>query len=291
MATLMDLIMQEYRGATSQSRASNADRLSSAMAQTGMTPTAMPVQQETMSPEEFAYSVANPDRIPRPAAEATGAMRAPSFQRLMQGAAMSQAINPARAAIGEQVLSQAQQNRAARQGTGSIYPFFGEPDILGAPMPAAAAVPPTPSATQAAQATRPQAPVIPATMFGRGDYNDVFNVPYTPAVGGNYNDVFNVPYTQPAAPRQRPLPEVLASRDERTMVPKREPGFFERIFSGTQYQSNSMPVTMPLPMLGAVTPEYINWGDPNRAADFFAADRALMQQNPAMFGLLGGTNG
>jgi hypothetical protein len=150
---------------------------------------------------------------------------------------------------------------------------------------------PTPSATQAAQATRPQAPVIPATMFGRGDYNDVFNVPYTPAVGGNYNDVFNVPYTPPAAPRQRPLPEVLASRDERTVAPRREPGFFERIFGGTQFQSNNMPVTMPLPMLGAVTPEYINWGDPNRAADFFAADRALMQQNPAMFGLLGGTNG
>jgi len=291
MATLMDLIMQEYRGATSQSRASNADRLSSAMAQTGMTPSAMPVQQETMSPEELAYSIANPDRIPRSAAEATGAMRAPSFQRLMQGAAMSQAINPARAAMGEQVLSQAQQNRAVRQGTGSIYPFFGEPDILGAPTTAAAAVPPTPSATQAAEATRPQAPIMPTTMFGRGDYNDVFNVPYTPVVGGNYNDVFNVPYTPPAAPRQRPLPEVLASRDERTVAPRREPGFFERIFGGTQYQSNNMPVTMPLPMLGAVTPEYINWGDPNRAADFFAADRALMQQNPAMFGLLGGTNG
>ena len=71
----------------------------------------------------------------------------------------------------------------------------------------------------------------------------------------------------------------------------REPGFFERIFGGTQFQSNNMPVTIPLPLLGANTPEYINWGDPNRAADFFAADRALMQQNPAMFGLLGGTNG
>jgi len=291
MATLMDLIMQEYRGATSQSRASNADRLSSAMAQTGMTPTALPVQQETMSPEEFAYSVANPDRPTRSQAEMTGQMRAPSFQRSMQAYALSQALNPQRAAVGEQALSEIRRNLEARKGTGSIYPFFGEPDILGAPTTAAAAVAPTPSATQAAQATRPQSPVIPATMFGRGDYNDVFNAPYTPAVGGNYNDVFNVPYTPPAAPRQRPLPEVLASRDERTVAPRREPGFFERIFGGTQYQSNNMPVTMPPPMLGAVTPEYINWGDPNRAADFFAADRALMQQNPAMFGLLGGTNG
>jgi hypothetical protein len=71
----------------------------------------------------------------------------------------------------------------------------------------------------------------------------------------------------------------------------REPGFFERLFQGTDFQSNSMPVTMAMPNIGAVTPEIINYGDPNSAADFFRADRALMQQNPAMFGLLGGANG
>lgn len=149
---------------------------------------------------------------------------------------------------------------------------------------------PTPSVSAAAAAT---APMMPTTMVGRGDYNDVFNVPYV-AQGANYNDVFNAPYTPPAM-RQRPLPEVLASRDERTVAPKREPGFFERIFGGTQYQSNNLPVLLqpqgPMPGTGATIPESINWGDPNRAADFFAADRLLMQQNPAMFGLLGGSNG
>jgi hypothetical protein len=71
----------------------------------------------------------------------------------------------------------------------------------------------------------------------------------------------------------------------------REPGFFERLFQGTDFQSNNMPVTMTLPSTAANPPQYINYGDPNSAADFFRADRALMQQNPAMFGLLGGTNG
>lgn len=157
---------------------------------------------------------------------------------------------------------------------------------------------PTPSASAAAAATAPvqaaSAPMMPSTMVGRGDYNDVFNVPYTPALGANYNDVFNAPYTPPAV-RQRPLPEVLASRDERTVAPKREPGFFERIFGGTQYQSNNLPLLMqpqgPMPVTGAPMPEAINYGDPNNAADFFRADRLLMQQNPAMFGLLGGSNG
>jgi hypothetical protein len=79
----------------------------------------------------------------------------------------------------------------------------------------------------------------------------------------------------------------------------REPGFFERLFGGTQYQSNSLPVNAmpqgPMPETGAPIPSYINWanagGPEGNAADFFAADKLLMQQNPAMFGLLGGTNG
>jgi hypothetical protein len=75
----------------------------------------------------------------------------------------------------------------------------------------------------------------------------------------------------------------------------REPGFFERIFGGTQYQSNNMPVNMmpqgPLAGTGAPMSQYINYGDPNSAADFFRADQAMMQQNPSFFGLLGGSNG
>jgi hypothetical protein len=100
----------------------------------------------------------------------------------------------------------------------------------------------------------------------------------------------NIPVTAPAATPMAsvPLPPRIPGGQTRGI---REPGFFERLFQGTDFQSNSMPVTMAMPNIGAVTPEIINYGDPNSAADFFRADRALMQQNPAMFGLLGGTNG
>jgi hypothetical protein len=78
-------------------------------------------------------------------------------------------------------------------------------------------------------------------------------------------------------------------------APARPQGFFEQLFKGPQYQSNNMPVNaMPQgPMLGtgAPMPSYINYGDPNNAADFFRADALLQQQNPGFFGLLGGGNG
>ena len=117
-----------------------------------------------------------------------------------------------------------------------------------------------------------------------GNYNDVFNAPYTPVLAGQYNDVFNAPYTPPAAP----IPPRIPGGQTRGV---REPGFFERLFQGTDFQSNNMPVTMTLPSTAEAPPQYINFGDAANAADFFRADRALMQQNPAMFGLLGGTNG
>jgi hypothetical protein len=78
-------------------------------------------------------------------------------------------------------------------------------------------------------------------------------------------------------------------------VPNRPQGFFEQLFKGPQYQSNNMPVNAmpqgPMPGTGATMPSYINWGDPNNAADFFRADALLQQQNPGFFGLLGGGNG
>ena len=77
--------------------------------------------------------------------------------------------------------------------------------------------------------------------------------------------------------------------------PQRELGFFEKLFRGQQYQSNNMPVLASpqgaMPGTGATMPSYVNWGDPNSAADFFRADALLQQQNPGFFGLLGGGNG
>jgi hypothetical protein len=78
-------------------------------------------------------------------------------------------------------------------------------------------------------------------------------------------------------------------------APAREQGFFEKLFKGPQFQSNNMPVNAmpqgPMPGTGATMPSYINYGDPNNAADFFRADALLQQQNPGFFGLLGGGNG
>jgi hypothetical protein len=127
---------------------------------------------------------------------------------------------------------------------------------------------------------------LPEVLASRDDRTVV------PMIGGDYNDVFNAPYTPAAVP----LPPRIPGGQTRGV---REPGFFERLFGGTQYQSNSLPVNAmpqgPMPETGAPIPSYINWanagGPEGNAADFFAADKLLMQQNPAMFGLLGGTNG
>ena len=61
--------------------------------------------------------------------------------------------------------------------------------------------------------------------------------------------------------------------------------FMQRLLSGPNYQSNSMPVVMQPqgPMVsGAPLPQQVNWGDPESAADFFRADQAARQ-----LGLLG----
>lgn len=140
----------------------------------------------------------------------------------------------------------------------------------------------------------PSSTILPS--FAQGQASPTLPMSIGSMGGQPMMGAFPPTYTPPQAapvvmPSQRPLPEILASRDERTMVPKREPGFFERLFQGTDFQSNSMPVTMTLPSTAEAPPQYINFGDAANAADFFRADRALMQQNPAMFGLLGGSNG
>ena len=115
-----------------------------------------------------------------------------------------------------------------------------------------------------------------------GDENAIpnpFRAPMRPSSGGsasNFNDENAVP-------------------NPNRGMPARQQGFFEQLFKGPQYQSNNMPVNAmpqgPMPGTGATMPSYINWGDPNNAADFFRADALLQQQNPGFFGLLGGGNG
>jgi len=58
------------------------------------------------------------------------------------------------------------------------------------------------------------------------------------------------------------------------------PGFFSRIFSGEDYQSNAMPVVMAPQgpgMTGAPLPQTVNWGDPENAADYFRAAAAAQR--------------
>jgi hypothetical protein len=55
-------------------------------------------------------------------------------------------------------------------------------------------------------------------------------------------------------------------------APSVRESFMQRLLSGPNYQSNSMPV-MPQ---GAATPQQINWGDPDSAADFVRANQAYM---------------
>jgi hypothetical protein len=132
---------------------------------------------------------------------------------------------------------------------------------------------------------------LPTAQPMGGNYNDVFNVPYTPPQPNPLaNPALNMPVVAGLDTANRPAP--MASS---VTAPARPQGFFEQLFKGPQFQSNNMPVNaMPqgtMPGTGAPMPSYINYGDPNNAADFFRADALLQQQNPGFFGLLGGGNG
>jgi hypothetical protein len=62
-------------------------------------------------------------------------------------------------------------------------------------------------------------------------------------------------------------------------APSVRESFMQRLLSGPNYQSNSMPALMtpqgPTPS-GAAMPQQINWGDPDSAADFVRANQAYM---------------
>lgn len=278
------------------------------------------MRQYQPSAEERAYAEANPDRfagltsaIGRSlvgAGESTGAIRAPSFQRLAQAAAMSQAINPARAEIGNQALSQAASNRAQRDAARGSFvssaPSYGEPEGLERPM----VMPSGPSTPMGQIGSVADQRAAFEKMAGIGAASQPNYFTSMPPLGTPQQQraAFEaLAGIQPSAPSQaNPLAvpgantPVVAGLDAANRpapiagsasVPNRPQGFFEQLFKGPQYQSNNLPVGMTLPSTDANPPKYINWGDPNSAADFFRADALLRQQNPSFFGLLGGNNG
>lgn len=113
-----------------------------------------------------------------------------------------------------------------------------------------------------------------------------------------------MPQMAPAVPQLPPVREVGAAPGMGVPMPPPRPAaasapmqlasaapsvresFMQRLLSGPNYQSNSMPV-MPQ---GATTPQQINFGNPDNPADFVRADRALMglpEEALRVAGLLG----
>lgn len=88
---------------------------------------------------------------------------------------------------------------------------------------------------------------------------------------------YDMPPDVPLPPR-RPA-DVGAPMQLASAAPSVRESFMQRLLSGPNYQSNSMPALMtpqgPTPS-GATMPQQINWGDPESAADFVRANQAYM---------------
>ena len=140
------------------------------------------------------------------------------------------------------------QNRLASAGGFSSYG-------TGAPMPQ----PPM---------SQPPMPVrqMDSTLFGEDVGARPAPMRAMDSTLAGYDMPPNVPRpSAPMAPAGAPMQ--LASA-----APSVRESFMQRLLSGPNYQSNSMPV-MPQ---GATTPQQINWGDPESAADFVRANQAYM---------------
>jgi hypothetical protein len=99
---------------------------------------------------------------------------------------------------------------------------------------------------------------------------------------------YDMPVSFPASP---PLPprrpaNLGAPTQLASAAPSVRESFMQRLLSGQNYQSNSMPVVPQ----GVTTPQQINFGNPDNPADFFRAERALMglpEETLRVAGLLG----
>jgi hypothetical protein len=176
----------------------------------------------------------------------------------------------------------------APTGTSPINPTFNRPmpdDVGMQYRPSMAPQPARPMIDEVGMQYRPAMnPALAPRM------PDEVGFQYRPSMNPLAVPGANTPVVAGLDTANRPAP--MASS---VTAPAREQGFFEKLFKGPQFQSNNMPVNAmpqgPMPGTGATMPSYINYGDPNNAADFFRADALLQQQNPGFFGLLGGGNG
>jgi hypothetical protein len=105
-----------------------------------------------------------------------------------------------------------------------------------------------------------------------GEYNDVFNVPYSPVLSGQYNDVDNVPYTAPrTAPARRAAPAQAPAAPAKSESQPSGGGLFSGLFKDP-YAGMSSAKLMEA-----------SAAKPDDAASFFRADAALRRERPEMF--------
>lgn len=165
-------------------------------------------------------------------------------------------------------------SRGAMMPTGMSHNAFGNMDPinmvksmraqgrLGAMSPAAFNPPPEGVQMFDRPATAPVAPAMTS---------------YPNVLGAQPNAFGNLaPVSVPSAP----APSVAPPMPQPVVRPPAAPGFLSRIFSGEDYQSNSMPVVMAPQgpdMTGAPLPQTVNWGDPENAADYFRAAAAAQR--------------
>jgi hypothetical protein len=109
-------------------------------------------------------------------------------------------------------------------------------------------------------------------------------IPPAPLTFGRFtpNQFGNLAAPSPTMPMAQPDPvaPVPPIQSATSTTAPAAPGIFNRIFSGEDYQSNSMPVVMAPQgpgMTGAPLPQTVNWGDPENAADYFRAAAAAQR--------------
>jgi hypothetical protein len=100
------------------------------------------------------------------------------------------------------------------------------------------------------------------TDYKGGIFTPTYNMQGTPSPADTWANRSNVP-TPPTRPTSGPA---AAS----------QPGFFSRLFSGDNYQSNNQLVAPK----GSKNPTEINWGNSDSNADFFRASQALQKMDP-----------
>jgi hypothetical protein len=255
-----------------------------------------------MSPEEAAVAKQQAEnaidyaRIFSRTPPVTPTERRPSFQRLSQAGALSTNVDPAQAAIGQEVFTPPSDEELLRRrmeaaiGAGAM----GQPDE---------SINPSESDIEAALRIARQRAL--ETAYSRENPNRMLSDQNafrfmegepgytTPGAAGMWSGVdmraqpvaassaekpsTSAPSTSAAAPATAARPtHPMPLAPPADIRPKETTSFMSRLFSGPEYQSTGDRVIKE----GG---QGVNFGSPESAADFFRAEKALRAQRPEMF--------